>query len=177
MTPQEVQLRFLPAPKISSLIHASHDSVGLPAWKEASQCSHLSLVFSLKSTGGGGGKKHRVLHVTQENSMLPLVTECLQDPQQYLCPLSGSRVSPQTVPTADPFAVFQKIYYHLTGELYVGLISEAVAEDNCLTDPGSGENPTLEPCSKAAKNGLHIYWDFKSVSCVLFKGQIYSNII
>ncbi|KAK1340834.1 hypothetical protein QTO34_017228 [Cnephaeus nilssonii] len=64
----------------------------------------------------------------------------------------------------------QKVYYHLTGELYVGLIAEAVAEDNCLTDPGSGENPTLEPCSKAAQNGLHIYWDFKPVSCVLFKG-------
>ncbi|XP_008141974.1 probable polypeptide N-acetylgalactosaminyltransferase 8 [Eptesicus fuscus] len=55
----------------------------------------------------------------------------------------------------------QKVYYHLTGELYMGLISEAVAEDNCLTDPGSGETPTLEPCSKAAQNGLHIYWDFK----------------
>ncbi|XP_036311609.1 probable polypeptide N-acetylgalactosaminyltransferase 8 [Pipistrellus kuhlii] len=61
----------------------------------------------------------------------------------------------------------QKIYYHLTGELYVGLISEAVAEDNCLTDPGNGENPTLEPCSKAAKNGLHIYWDFKSGRAII----------
>ncbi|XP_036156953.1 probable polypeptide N-acetylgalactosaminyltransferase 8 isoform X1 [Myotis myotis] len=56
----------------------------------------------------------------------------------------------------------QKVYYHLTGELYVGsLIAEANAEDCCLTDPGSGENPTLEPCSKAAQHGLHIYWDFK----------------
>ncbi|ELK36865.1 Putative polypeptide N-acetylgalactosaminyltransferase 8 [Myotis davidii] len=56
----------------------------------------------------------------------------------------------------------QKVYYHLTGELYVGsLIAEANAEDCCLTDPGSGENPTLEPCSKATQNGLHIYWDFK----------------
>ncbi|XP_063449031.1 probable polypeptide N-acetylgalactosaminyltransferase 8 [Pan paniscus] len=56
----------------------------------------------------------------------------------------------------------QNVYYHLTGELYVGqLIAEASASDRCLTDPGKAEKPTLEPCSKAAKNGLHIYWDFK----------------
>ncbi|XP_066224711.1 probable polypeptide N-acetylgalactosaminyltransferase 8 [Saccopteryx leptura] len=56
----------------------------------------------------------------------------------------------------------QHVYYHLTGELYVGpLIAEAGADDRCLTDPGSGEKPTLEPCSKAAQNRLHIYWDYK----------------
>nr|XP_055136996.1 probable polypeptide N-acetylgalactosaminyltransferase 8 isoform X2 [Symphalangus syndactylus] len=56
----------------------------------------------------------------------------------------------------------QNVYYHLTGEFYVGqLIAEASASDRCLTDPGKGEKPTLEPCSKAAKNGLHIHWDFK----------------
>ncbi|XP_054519956.1 probable polypeptide N-acetylgalactosaminyltransferase 8 isoform X1 [Pan troglodytes] len=59
----------------------------------------------------------------------------------------------------------QNVYYHLTGELYVGqLIAEASASDRCLTDPGKAEKPTLEPCSKAAKNGLHIYWDFKPVA-------------
>lgn len=56
----------------------------------------------------------------------------------------------------------QNVYYHLTGEFYVGsLISEKDVDDSCLTDPGFGEKPTLEPCSKAAKNRLHIYWDFK----------------
>lgn len=56
----------------------------------------------------------------------------------------------------------QNVYYHLTGELYVGpLIAETNTDDRCLTDPGSGEKPTLEPCSKAAQNKLHIYWDFK----------------
>lgn len=56
----------------------------------------------------------------------------------------------------------QYTYYHLTGEFYVGgLFAEKDVDDRCLTDPGFGEKPTLEPCSKAAKNGLHIHWDFK----------------
>nr|XP_019574171.1 PREDICTED: probable polypeptide N-acetylgalactosaminyltransferase 8 [Rhinolophus sinicus] len=56
----------------------------------------------------------------------------------------------------------QYTYYHLTGEFYVGgLFAEKNVDDRCLTDPGSGEKPTLEPCSKAAKNGLHMHWDFK----------------
>ncbi|XP_077809441.1 putative polypeptide N-acetylgalactosaminyltransferase 8 isoform X3 [Macaca mulatta] len=56
----------------------------------------------------------------------------------------------------------QNVYYHLTGELYVGqLIAEASARDCCLADPGNAEKPTLERCSEAARNGLHIYWDFK----------------
>ncbi|XP_044082348.1 probable polypeptide N-acetylgalactosaminyltransferase 8 [Neovison vison] len=56
----------------------------------------------------------------------------------------------------------QNVYYHLTGEFYVGpLIAEAHTDDHCLTDPGNGEKPTLEPCSKAAQNRLHVYWDFK----------------
>ncbi|XP_032015249.1 probable polypeptide N-acetylgalactosaminyltransferase 8 isoform X4 [Hylobates moloch] len=62
----------------------------------------------------------------------------------------------------------QNVYYHLTGEFYVGqLIAEASASDRCLTDPGKGEKPTLEPCSKAAKNGLHIHWDFKPGGAVI----------
>ncbi|KAM9230198.1 LOW QUALITY PROTEIN: putative polypeptide N-acetylgalactosaminyltransferase 8 [Dugong dugon] len=56
----------------------------------------------------------------------------------------------------------QNVYYHLTGECYVGaLIAETNTEDRCLTDLGKGESPTLQPCSKAAKNVLHMYWDFK----------------
>uniref|UniRef100_A0A8C5ZVG9 polypeptide N-acetylgalactosaminyltransferase n=1 Tax=Marmota marmota marmota TaxID=9994 RepID=A0A8C5ZVG9_MARMA len=59
-------------------------------------------------------------------------------------------------------AIFQNIYYHQTGEFYMGnLIAEANSDDRCLTDPGHGEKPTLERCSTAAQSGLHIHWDFK----------------
>ncbi|KAL2776993.1 putative polypeptide N-acetylgalactosaminyltransferase 8, partial [Daubentonia madagascariensis] len=62
----------------------------------------------------------------------------------------------------------QQVYYHLTGELYVGqLIAEANTDDRCLTDPGDGEKPALEPCSKAARKGLHMYWDFKPGRAVI----------
>uniref|UniRef100_H0V3X5 Polypeptide N-acetylgalactosaminyltransferase n=1 Tax=Cavia porcellus TaxID=10141 RepID=H0V3X5_CAVPO len=56
----------------------------------------------------------------------------------------------------------QYVYYRLTGEFYVGsLVAEVHSDDLCLTDPGHREEPTLEQCSKAAQNKLHIYWDFK----------------
>ncbi|KAF6119777.1 hypothetical protein HJG60_010187 [Phyllostomus discolor] len=56
----------------------------------------------------------------------------------------------------------QNVYHYLTGELYMGqLIAKTDVDDCCLTDPGSGKKPTLEPCSKAPSNRLHIYWDFK----------------
>ncbi|KAL4840411.1 hypothetical protein H8958_022064 [Nasalis larvatus] len=62
----------------------------------------------------------------------------------------------------------QNVYYHLTGELYVGqLIAETSARDRCLTDPGKAEKPILERCSEAARNGLHIYWDFKPGGAVI----------
>ncbi|XP_060046896.1 probable polypeptide N-acetylgalactosaminyltransferase 8 isoform X2 [Erinaceus europaeus] len=62
----------------------------------------------------------------------------------------------------------QNVYYHLTGEFYVGpLISERTIDDHCLTDPGLGKNPTLEPCSKAARKKKHIYWDFKPGGAVI----------
>uniref|UniRef100_A0A8C8Z2W5 Polypeptide N-acetylgalactosaminyltransferase n=1 Tax=Prolemur simus TaxID=1328070 RepID=A0A8C8Z2W5_PROSS len=65
----------------------------------------------------------------------------------------------------------QHVYYHLTGELYVGhLVAETNADDRCLTDPGDGEKPTLEPCSKAAEKGLHLYWDFKPGKAVINRG-------
>ncbi|KAM9073040.1 LOW QUALITY PROTEIN: putative polypeptide N-acetylgalactosaminyltransferase 8 [Megaptera novaeangliae] len=61
----------------------------------------------------------------------------------------------------------QNVYYHLTGEVYVGtLIAETDIDDCCLTHPGKGEKPTLEPCSKAVKNRLH-NWDFKPGRAVL----------
>lgn len=70
---------------------------------------------------------------------------------------------------ANPLVLLQNVYYHLTGEVYVGpLIAETDIDDCCLTHPGKGEKPTLEPCSKAVKNRLHIHWDFKPVSQVLF---------
>ena len=47
------------------------------------------------------------------------------------------------------------------------LIAERDADDRCLTDPGKGEKPTLEPCSKAVKDRLNIHWDFKLVSRML----------
>ena len=66
---------------------------------------------------------------------------------------------------ADPFVLLQNVYYHVTGEFYVGpLIAQRDADDRCLTDPGKGEKPTLEPCSKAVKDRLNIHWDFKPVS-------------
>ncbi|XP_021574013.1 probable polypeptide N-acetylgalactosaminyltransferase 8 [Carlito syrichta] len=62
----------------------------------------------------------------------------------------------------------QNVYYHLTGELYVGkLIAEENTRDRCLTDPGKGEKPSLESCSKATKNGLFMYWDFKPGEAVI----------
>ncbi|XP_062970908.1 probable polypeptide N-acetylgalactosaminyltransferase 8 [Cynocephalus volans] len=77
---------------------------------------------------------------------------------------------PGSTPIMHPCHKFnpQNVYYHLTGEFYIGqLIAEANTDDHCLTDPGSGEKPTLEPCSMAAKNGLHIYWDFKQGGAVV----------
>nr|XP_012638579.1 probable polypeptide N-acetylgalactosaminyltransferase 8 [Microcebus murinus] len=65
----------------------------------------------------------------------------------------------------------QHVYYLLTGELYVGqLVAETNTDDRCLTDPGDREEPTLEPCSKAAEKGLHIYWDFKPGKAVINRG-------
>ncbi|XP_077025880.1 putative polypeptide N-acetylgalactosaminyltransferase 8 isoform X2 [Tamandua tetradactyla] len=62
----------------------------------------------------------------------------------------------------------QNIYYLLTGEFYVGpLIAERGIDDLCLADPGIGEQPTLEPCSNAAQNGLYIYWNFRQGRAVI----------
>ncbi|KAM6162680.1 putative polypeptide N-acetylgalactosaminyltransferase 8 [Erethizon dorsatum] len=62
----------------------------------------------------------------------------------------------------------QKVYYRLTGEFYMGpLVAEVRKDDLCLTDPGHREKPTLEQCSKAAQNKLHIYWDFKQGGAIV----------
>ncbi|XP_004643649.1 probable polypeptide N-acetylgalactosaminyltransferase 8 [Octodon degus] len=62
----------------------------------------------------------------------------------------------------------QNVYYRLTGELYIGpLVAEVHGDDLCLTDPGQREKPALEPCSKAAQNKWHIYWDFKQGGAVI----------
>ncbi|XP_005379663.1 PREDICTED: probable polypeptide N-acetylgalactosaminyltransferase 8 [Chinchilla lanigera] len=62
----------------------------------------------------------------------------------------------------------QNVYYLLTGEFYVGpLVAEVLRDDLCLTDPGHREKPTLEKCSNAAQNKLHIYWDFKQGGAVI----------
>ncbi|XP_058138602.1 probable polypeptide N-acetylgalactosaminyltransferase 8 isoform X4 [Dasypus novemcinctus] len=62
----------------------------------------------------------------------------------------------------------QNVYYLLTGEFYVGpLIAQRYPDDRCLTDPGVREQPSLEPCSQAATNGLHIYWDFQQGGAVI----------
>ncbi|XP_004717446.1 probable polypeptide N-acetylgalactosaminyltransferase 8 [Echinops telfairi] len=71
---------------------------------------------------------------------------------------------PGNTPIMHPCHAFspQNVYYHVTGEFYVGpLIAESTTKDRCLTDPGKGEKPTLEPCTQEAHNELHIYWDFQ----------------
>ncbi|XP_043821256.1 probable polypeptide N-acetylgalactosaminyltransferase 8 [Dromiciops gliroides] len=56
----------------------------------------------------------------------------------------------------------QFVYYHLTGELYVGqLYAEMYSNDQCLADPGKGWKPKLVSCNEATVKRLYIYWDFK----------------
>ncbi|KAI4586238.1 hypothetical protein MJG53_004025 [Ovis ammon polii x Ovis aries] len=89
----------------------------------------------------------------------PIVHHCHQYSTQVLS-CSGSSVS--------LLWLSLNVYYHLTGEFYVGpLIAQRDADDRCLTDPGKGEKPTLEPCSKAVKNRLNIRWDFKPGRAVI----------
>ncbi|XP_068957553.1 probable polypeptide N-acetylgalactosaminyltransferase 8 [Petaurus breviceps papuanus] len=56
----------------------------------------------------------------------------------------------------------QFVYYHLTGELYVGqLYADTYSNDLCLADPGEGWKPKLVPCIIATVKTLNVYWDFK----------------
>ncbi|XP_044535555.1 probable polypeptide N-acetylgalactosaminyltransferase 8 [Gracilinanus agilis] len=56
----------------------------------------------------------------------------------------------------------QFVYYHLTGELYVGpLHADIYSNDRCLTDPGEGWKPELVSCQDATLRKLNMYWNFK----------------
>uniref|UniRef100_A0A4X2KII2 Uncharacterized protein n=1 Tax=Vombatus ursinus TaxID=29139 RepID=A0A4X2KII2_VOMUR len=56
------------------------------------------------------------------------------------------------------------VYYHLTGELYVGqLYAETYSSDLCLADPGEGWKSELVSCQEATVKRLNMYWDFKQV--------------
>uniref|UniRef100_A0A7N4V1F7 Polypeptide N-acetylgalactosaminyltransferase n=1 Tax=Sarcophilus harrisii TaxID=9305 RepID=A0A7N4V1F7_SARHA len=62
----------------------------------------------------------------------------------------------------------QFVYYHLTGELYVGqLHAEIFSNDRCLTDPGEGWKPELVSCQEAILKRMNMYWDFKQVITIL----------
>ncbi|XP_072506664.1 probable polypeptide N-acetylgalactosaminyltransferase 8 [Notamacropus eugenii] len=61
----------------------------------------------------------------------------------------------------------QFVYYHLTGELYVGqLYAETYSSDLCLADPGEGWKPELVSCQEATMKRLNMYWDFKQGSSI-----------
>lgn len=60
---------------------------------------------------------------------------------------------------------FQHVFYHSTGEIYVGgLKARRNAVDRCLSDPGTGDLPFLDQCDEAINKGLNMYWDFEQVS-------------
>uniref|UniRef100_A0A7N4PTS5 Polypeptide N-acetylgalactosaminyltransferase n=1 Tax=Sarcophilus harrisii TaxID=9305 RepID=A0A7N4PTS5_SARHA len=62
----------------------------------------------------------------------------------------------------------QFVYYHLTGELYVGqLHAEIFSNDRCLTDPGEGWKPELVSCQEAILKRMNMYWDFKQVMMMI----------
>ncbi|CAL1595402.1 unnamed protein product [Knipowitschia caucasica] len=56
----------------------------------------------------------------------------------------------------------QRIYYRLSGELYVGgLKSHKYNENRCLTDQGNKETePGLFNCKEAMQKKMSIFWDF-----------------
>ncbi|XP_074123245.1 putative polypeptide N-acetylgalactosaminyltransferase 8 [Sminthopsis crassicaudata] len=64
----------------------------------------------------------------------------------------------------------QFVYYHLTGELYVGqLHAEIFSNDRCLTDPGEGWKPELVSCQEAILKKMNMYWDFKQGASITNK--------
>lgn len=61
------------------------------------------------------------------------------------------------------------MFYSSTGEIYVGgLRARRNTVDRCLTDPGKGDLPVLEPCDTAVNKGLNMHWDFKQVGGFLY---------
>uniref|UniRef100_F6Q7S7 Polypeptide N-acetylgalactosaminyltransferase n=1 Tax=Monodelphis domestica TaxID=13616 RepID=F6Q7S7_MONDO len=64
----------------------------------------------------------------------------------------------------------QFVYYHLTGELYVGpLNADIYSSDRCLTDPGEGWKPELVSCQDATLKKLNMYWNFKQGASITNK--------
>lgn len=64
---------------------------------------------------------------------------------------------------------FQHIFYHSTGEMYVGgLQARRNTGDRCLTDPGNGDLPVLEKCDIALNKSLNLHWDFSQVGGFLY---------
>uniref|UniRef100_F6Q6F9 Polypeptide N-acetylgalactosaminyltransferase n=1 Tax=Monodelphis domestica TaxID=13616 RepID=F6Q6F9_MONDO len=62
------------------------------------------------------------------------------------------------------------VYYHLTGELYVGpLNADIYSSDRCLTDPGEGWKPELVSCQDATLKKLNMYWNFKQGASITNK--------
>ncbi|XP_060110003.1 probable polypeptide N-acetylgalactosaminyltransferase 8 [Heteronotia binoei] len=62
----------------------------------------------------------------------------------------------------------QYIFYHSTGEIYVGnLRSQRSMVDRCLVDTSQGELPFLEQCNEALKKGLNMHWDFRQGAAVI----------
>uniref|UniRef100_A0A8D0HGN4 Polypeptide N-acetylgalactosaminyltransferase n=1 Tax=Sphenodon punctatus TaxID=8508 RepID=A0A8D0HGN4_SPHPU len=64
----------------------------------------------------------------------------------------------------------QHMFYHSTGEIYMGgLRARQNAIDRCLTDPGTGDLPLLNPCNEAVQKGLNMHWDFEQGSAIINK--------
>lgn len=58
----------------------------------------------------------------------------------------------------------QYVFYHSTGEIYVGdLKARRNTVDRCLVDTSKGELPFLEQCNEAIRKGLSMHWDFRQV--------------
>ncbi|PKK30124.1 probable polypeptide N-acetylgalactosaminyltransferase 8 [Columba livia] len=79
---------------------------------------------------------------------------------------------PGNTPIMHPCHAYtpQHIFYHSTGELYVGgLRARRNTVDRCLTDPGNGDLPVLEQCDTAMNKSLNLHWDFKQGSAIINK--------
>ncbi|CAI5664896.1 unnamed protein product [Oreochromis niloticus] len=64
----------------------------------------------------------------------------------------------------------QHCYYNTDGEIIIGgITSHNYNSNRCLVDPGSGSSPTLQECSLAKKNELHMHWDFKQGQAIINK--------
>ncbi|KAL8194532.1 UNVERIFIED_CONTAM: hypothetical protein K2H54_024258 [Gekko kuhli] len=70
-------------------------------------------------------------------------------------------VYPNLIPQMNIVAYGTLVFYHSTGEIYVGGLHARHSEvDRCLVDTGQEEVPFLEKCDEAIKKGLNMLWDF-----------------